>query len=134
MCIDHFELRSTGLQLRGPGETTCIEFDGNGITRQTCRVTYLKQRWSFESSSMRFRHSQHTTLCLEFEEDVNEFSAVTCGPFPLQKFHYSIGTDGRKYCIGKDERKCVQEATLGARRARRERSTTLHPRAPPALT
>eukprot|EP00966_Prymnesium_polylepis_P330954 7386548-Prymnesium_polylepis.2 len=127
-CLMAFEtLAATGLQLRAPGDTTCIEFDGNVVSRQNCRVTFLKQRWAFESSTMRFRHSQHSTLCLEFQEDQNEFSAVTCGPFPLQKFHYSIGTDGRKYCVGKDERKCVQEATLGARPKARSRTPSIRP-------
>lgn len=106
---------ATGLQLRLPGGTSCIDFDGRELTKQNCRVTFLQQRWEFESSSMRFRHNINSSLCLDFQEDFYEFRALDCSreADARQKFHFSIGTDGRKYCIGRDERKCVQEATLG---------------------
>ena len=63
---------------------------------------------------MRFRHGVLSQACIQFDEALGSFKAVECSLEPNQKFHASIGTDGRKYCIGKDERKCVQEATLGA--------------------
>jgi hypothetical protein len=98
-----------------PGDTSCMDFDGRWLTRKNCRVTFLQQRWTFESSSMRFRHSINYSLCLDFEEEMHDFRALECSreAETRQKFHFNIGTDGRKYCIGTDERKCVQEATLG---------------------
>ena len=62
---------------------------------------------------MRFRHSELNQNCLQFDDATTAFSALECSSESNQKFHTSLGTDGRKYCIGRDERKCVQEATLG---------------------
>ena len=106
---------ANGLQLRLPGDTNCFEFDGMAFSKQNCRVTFLQQRWAFESSTMKFRHHTHFSLCLDFQDELQDFQAIECSPEAdrRQKFHFSIGTDGRKYCIGKDEGKCVQEATLG---------------------
>lgn len=113
-CLQAVEnLASSGLQLRLPGETSCLQYGSDRpLSHEPCRVTYTQQRWLFESSTMRFRHSELNQNCLQFEEE--GFTALECSTEPKQKFHASFGTDGRKYCIGKDERKCVQEATLGA--------------------
>ena len=107
--------RGPGLQLRLPGDTSCLQYAASQpLSHDMCRVTNSQQRWLFESSTMRFRHSELNQNCLQFDEATTDFMALACSTDPAQKFHASLGTDGRKYCIGHDEHKCVQEATLGA--------------------
>ena len=114
-CLQAVEnLAGNGLQLRLPGHTHCLQYgDDHPLSQELCRVTFPTQRWLFESSTMRFRHGVSTQSCLHFDEEKISFKAIECAAEAGQKFHVSLGTDGRKYCIGKDERKCVQEATLG---------------------
>jgi len=124
-CLQAFEtLAGDGLQLRLPGESICLSFDEDGLAQKSCEGTRKDQRWMFESSSMRFVHAVAENICLEYPANALEFSAVDCSKASEQKFRYSSGTDGRKYCVGHDsERKCVQEATLGtATRLRLPRS------------
>ncbi len=115
-CLQAVEnLAGSGLQLRLPGDTSCLQYAASQpLSHDMCRVTNSQQRWLFESSTMRFRHSELNQNCLQFDEATTDFTALACSTDPAQKFHASLGTDGRKYCIGHDERKCVQEATLGA--------------------
>ena len=115
-CLQAVEnLAGSGLQLRLPGDTSCLQYAASHpLSHDMCRVTNTQQRWLFESSTMRFRHSVLNQNCLQFDEATTDFTALECSTDPSQKFHASLGTDGRKYCIGTDEHKCVQEATLGA--------------------
>jgi len=114
-CLQAVEnLAGSGLQLRLPGDTSCLQYAPSyPLSHDMCRVTNTQQHWLFESSTMRFRHSVLNQNCLQFDEATTDFTALECSTDPGQKFHASLGTDGRKYCIGKNEHKCVQEATLG---------------------
>lgn len=100
------------IQLHLPMAIECLQFDGKMqvLQQAECDEANSEQKWVLDIATYMFRYASDVTLCLDYMEDEESFSAEPCHEStPGQKFEQkNLG----RYCMSHLQHVCVTESAL----------------------
>jgi len=105
----------TPMRLRLPRSTKCIFFDGalQAVQEAECDPLDPKQQWTYDASTLEFRHSLRPDLCLDYFISHAAFGVWSCRSLQdinsQQQFRYDEAGD--LFCLISAPDKCLQEST-----------------------